>query len=213
MSSTAVHAGLDYAHKSTGFPTWHRQFLLWLEWEIQYMLKDDMKDEDYYKFRIPYWDWRKEMQSEKNSPFQEDRLGEKKLDKNNLPQVISNQFSDWQTVCCRWSEDSSSVCDPRRQTGPLLRCPESCSFDNKLWPNNSDVESVLSLKEYDTAPFNQSAENSFRNQLEGFKPLPQEDIQTCHDNKLCSCSHGDFNCTGKDNPMQRLLHNSVRQCL
>ena len=25
---------MDYAHESTGFPTWHRQFLLWFEWEI-----------------------------------------------------------------------------------------------------------------------------------------------------------------------------------
>ena len=171
------------------------------------MLKDDMKDEDYYKFRIPYWDWRKEMQGEKNSPFQEDRLGEKMLDNDGLPQVISNQFNDWKTIC--WSEHSSSVCNPQRQTGPLLRCPESCSFDNKLWPTNIDVKNVLSLTEYDTSPFSRYATNSFRNQLEGFKPLPQEDIQTCHDNKLCSCSHHDFNCTGKEYPMERLLHNSV----
>ena len=29
----------DYAHESTGFPTWHCQFLLWFESEVQYMLE------------------------------------------------------------------------------------------------------------------------------------------------------------------------------
>ena len=38
------------------------------------MLKS-MNQSDYYTFRIPYWDWRKEMQTEANSPFQPDRLG------------------------------------------------------------------------------------------------------------------------------------------
>ena len=42
---------LDYAHEATGFPTWHRLFLLWFEREMQILLRDD-------NFTIDYWDWR-----------------------------------------------------------------------------------------------------------------------------------------------------------
>ena len=65
----------DYAHEATGFPTWHRQYLLWLEWELQYMLRETIQLDTYYTFRLHYWDWRKERQTDENSPFKSNRLG------------------------------------------------------------------------------------------------------------------------------------------
>lgn len=216
---------VDYAHESTGFPTWHRQFLLWFEWEVQYMLKTNGK-EDYYMFRIPYWDWRKDKQSDDNSPFKSNRLGET-VNNNGLPQVhgiMHSEFlNNWETACWRKENNNYDICNPNIATGQLQRCPlkESCGSDNELWPTNEDVQTILSLQEYDTPPYNKTAANSFRNQLEGFKPLSRDSIEFCRENKLCTCKledseDEDFNCTESNSgpqptmiPTQRLLHNSV----
>jgi hypothetical protein len=210
---------VDYAHESTGFPTWHRQFLLWFEWEVQYMLKENGR-EDYYMFRIPYWDWRKDKQRDSNSPFKSNRLGET-VNNNGLPQVHGIMHSEflnkWETRCWR-KENNYDICNPDIATGQLQRCPlkESCGSGNNLWPSDKDVQTILSLQEYDTHPYNEISANSFRNQLEGFKPLSRDSIEVCRENKLCSCkldnSKDDFNCTESDSgsqPIQRLLHNSV----
>jgi hypothetical protein len=215
-----IHLFKDYAHESTGFPTWHRQFLLWFEWEIQYMLKS-MNQPDYYTFRIPYWDWRKEMQTEANSPFQLERLG-KTMNSNDddLPVVQGGEIfpSSWNTVCWEKVNSSGNICDPQTETGPLQRCPfltdEPCSSDNPLWPSDKDIQTALSLKSYDTSPFNEKSHDSFRNILEGFKPLSNDSIQTCRDDKLCLCAIGGQTRTCRESnddiqPIQRLLHNSV----
>ena len=172
--------------------------------------------EDYYMFRIPYWDWRRDKQTDNNSPFKSNRLGET-VNRNGLPQVHGDPFlNNWQTVC--W-KNTTSICNPQVATGQLQRCPlkESCSSENELWPSDNDVQTVLSFQEYDTYPYTQKAPYSFRNQLEGFKPLSNNDVQFCRENKLCACKLGeddDYNCTESDDgpqpkPIQRLLHNSV----
>ena len=71
---TITLAEVDYAHESTGFPTWHRQYLLWLEWELQYMLNANGYS-NYYMFQLHYWDWRKNKQTNANLPFKSNRLG------------------------------------------------------------------------------------------------------------------------------------------
>ena len=186
------------------------------------MLKS-MGKEDYYMFRIPYWDWRKEKQTNDNSPFKSNRLGET-VDDNGLPEVYgimhSEFLNNWETIC--WTKDENhDICNPQVATGQLQRCPlrESCGSENELWPTDNDVQTALGMQEYDTFPYNKKAANSFRNQLEGFKPLSNDEIQFCRENKLCTCERGeagDYNCTESDDgpqptdPIQRLLHNSVR---
>ena len=172
------------------------------------MLKDKGR-EDYYTFRIPYWDWRKEKQNEKNSPFRSNRLGESKTSEDGLPKVSGTIFNNWPTVC--WFE-SNGLCNPTVPTKQLQRCPlNSCTSDNPLWPSDKEVQRVLALNEYDSSPYSKLSRGSFRNQLEGFDPLSQDDLQVCRDNKLCMCGDGDFNCTEGNNetPILRLLHNSV----
>ena len=182
-----------------------------------------MKKEDYYMFRIPYWDWRKEKQTDNNSPLKANRLGQT-VDNNGLPQVhgiMPSEFlNNWETTCWR-KKRNFDICNPDIATGQLQRCPlkESCDRRNELWPSDKDVQTILSLQEYDTPPYTKKAANSFRNYLEGFKPLPNDDIEFCRENKLCTCELGegkqDFNCTESDSgpqptdPIQRLLHNSV----
>ena len=177
--------------------------------------------EDYYMFRIPYWDWRKEEQTDDNSPFKSNHLGET-VNNNGLPQVHGDLHStflnNWQTIC--WEKEKSyGICNPQVSTGQLQRCPteESCSSKNKLWPSSDDVKKALSLKEYDNPPFNKAAAtNSFRNRLEGFMLLSNDELQTCQENGLCTCDDGNVNCTESNDGTQpgkpctqRLLHNSV----
>ena len=211
----------DYAHESTGFLTWHRQFLLWFEWEIQYMLKS-LGHDDYYNFRIPYWDWRKELQTDGNSPFQRDRLGET-VNVNGLPQVHGGEVfpSNWQTICWDKSNDKShAICNPQVLTGQLQRCPltdGTCNSGNPLWPSDDDVQTALSIESYDTSPFSEKSCNSFRNWLEGFNPLPNDSstVLSCKNDTLCLCATGNRDCTESQDgsqagdPLQRLLHNSV----
>ena len=187
------------------------------------MLKS-MGHDDYYTFRIPYWDWRKEMQTDSNSPFQRDRLGET-VNINGLPQVHGGEVfpSNWQTICWDKSENKShTICNPQVPTGQLQRCPlseDSCNSGNPLWPTDKDIQTALSLKSYDTSPFKEASMDSFRNQLEGFKPLFNDSVQFCREDKLCLCTKGNENCTESmhedgirnqpGDPLQRLLHNSV----
>ena len=89
----------DYAHESTGFLTWHRQFLLWFEWEVQYML-ESMGRDDYYMFRIPYWDWRKEEQTDDNSPFKSNRLGKQYAGRNRKSRTVYATH-EYQLASCR----------------------------------------------------------------------------------------------------------------
>lgn len=187
------------------------------------MLKS-MNQSDYYTFRIPYWDWRQEMQTNaSNSPFQLDRLG-KTINVNDIPIVQGREIfpSNWNTVCWEKVNQSCDICDPQIKTGQLQRCPftdEPCSSRNPLWPSDKDVQKALSLKSYDVSPFSKKSliDNSFRNLLEGFQPLSNDidSIQSCRNDKLCLCDAGDQTCSESKNgtqpgdPIRRLLHNSV----
>ena len=161
------------------------------------------------------------MQTDANSPFQLDRLG-KTMNMNNEPVVQGDEKfpSNWNTICWEKVNQSHNICDPRINTGRLQRCPftgEPCSSRNPLWPSDKDVQKVLSLKSYDASPFSEKSPNSFRNLLEGFKPLSNDSIQSCRDDKLCLCAVGDQMCKSRDglqsgDPIQRLLHNSVSYC-
>jgi hypothetical protein len=101
----------DYAHESTGFPTWHRQYLLWLEWELQYMLKETTRPNTYYMFRLHYWDWRKEMQTDENSPFKDNRLGSTVYRGGNL--IVEGTLAHGWTHRC-WKFTPGLICDPNR---------------------------------------------------------------------------------------------------
>ena len=206
-ASFAEQGGFDYAHEATGFPTWHRQFLLWFEWEVQYMLKAN-GSANYHTFRAPYWDWRREIQiSRGDSIFTRDRLGESVI-MNGLPVVTGDLFEpQWDTVC--WFGESrglspppNNLCNPMDNTGPLLRCPtvngtNPCDIPNPNWPTLKDVENALNKPTFDSAPYDKTADrNSFRNFMEGF-----ETVDSCI-NELCT----EFGDTGF---LQRYLHNTV----
>lgn len=210
---------VDYAHESTGFPTWHRQYLLWLEWELQYMLKETRPDTyPYYMFRFHYWDWRKERQSNENSPFKSNRLG-MTVNISGFPRVQGDLVSNgWSTRC--WRLDPGEICNPNdgsdsRGIFPLQRCPfrdDPCNISNIGWPTNADVNDAVSMKSYDGGEYDRFSTSGFRNFMEGFNVLSNDQAgrDSCSTNSLCLCG-SDSMCADPQSsiPIARRLHNSV----
>jgi len=188
----------DYAHEATGFPTWHRLFLLWFEREMQIFLQDE-------NFSLHYWDWRNPKQ--RRSLFQSNRLGEH----NMFTSAVTGQLFDndgWQTVC--WYNGSGGVsrpephriCDPRDNTGPLQRCPNktTCEANYTGWPSSDDVKAAVNEQDYDISGYNKFSHGGFRNLLEGFKV-----VSSCGNS-----IRGRDLCLEEDGMrLERLLHNTV----
>ena len=207
---------VDYAHEGTGFPTWHRQFLLWLEREIQVEIDD-------IEFRLPYWDWSDPDQRE--ILFERDRLG-KNVEDTTFPDlkrrvvVKGELFDNWDTYC--WSNTSGlpfgipvSICDPTESSNETLRrCPypDKCEKSNEDWPSKTDVEDAVAIEEYDSSPYHRCIDDkehtmSFRNYMEGFLA-----INKCSaGNTLCSSDKSSDKCPGL--PITRKLHNTVSTLL
>ena len=140
------------------FHTWHRYFNLWLEWEIQYMLRG-IGHEDYYTFRLPYWDWRVEIQKSTGIPaeelFTEKRFGATQ-NVSGFPRVVGDVVgpNGWDSLCVQ----ANFTCDPNINTGPLQRCPftgnNPCSSDNPNWPTIKEVNDILAVDHFDSSPYN-----------------------------------------------------------
>ena len=196
---------MDYAHEGTGFPTWHRQFLLWLEREIQVAIND-------IEFRLPYWDWSDPDQRE--ILFKRDRLGENMEDTSNpnsRPRVVMGDLFDnnWITYC--WNDPSTittfpvSICDPTELSNQALRrCPypDKCERSNEDWPSKTDVEKAVAIEKYDSSPYHRCI-NDKEHTMEGFLAIKE----CTAGNTLCSSDK----CPGL--PITRKLHNTVSTLL
>ena len=180
---------VDFAHESTGFPTWHRLFLLWLEREIQLLVGDTT-------FALHYWDWRDSDQ--RRAYFTEDRLG-----RSNNGNVEGTLFEDWSNTCWNEVTDKNNpvpICDPTQSARDLRRCPDETVCDSDTnWPTSRDVDGAVSIEDYDMSPFNKyiGKDMSFRNTMEGFV----SQSGSCTDDDLCTYN-GTLSLT-------RMLHNSV----
>ena len=192
---------LDYAHEATGFPTWHRLFLLWFEREMQILLRDDT-------FTLHYWDWRD--LNERTSLFESNRLG---AHDSSSSAVTGQLFNGWQTVC--WYNGSGNIprpdnmqriCDPRVPTGPLQRCPNkaTCAANYDGWPSSTDVQTAVDMRSYDESPYNKVPTGGFRGYMEGFKVINRCD-NSIRGRDLCT----DETINGMPKGLQRLLHNTV----
>ena len=171
---------MDFAHNGPGFLTWHRQFSLWLEREIQIEFDDHL-------FRLPYWDWR--APSQREILFRTDRLGV------NVDGVVDGDLfllSTWITIC--WINNAGlkpilPICNPNVPSGQILRrCANAtlCEKNDDKWPSYEDIDRAVSINEYDTSPYNSFVVNtkeSFRNFLEGFISRPGS---VCQGNTMCS---------------------------
>lgn len=185
----------DYSHDGPGFFTWHRLINLIVEWQIQNLLKRLGKT-DYHKFRMPYWDWRSEMQKSpiglpSEKLFTEERLGTTEM-VDGYPRVKGLMFDNWSTMCWR----SIKICDPRVSTGPLQRCPylagsNPCNSSNPDWPTNHDVRHILSMEKYDIPAFNMFCEDGFRGYIDA---NITNDVEGCKTQQMCICYPGGPTC-------------------
>ncbi|WFB09551.1 tyrosinase family protein [Streptomyces sp. LX-29] len=132
-------------HRSPSFLPWHRQFLLQFERELQAIDSS---------VTLPYWDWTAD-RTVNSTVWSADFLGG-----NGRPR------------------------DGQVTTGPFAfsggRWPINVSVDSRDYlvremgartaslPTRAEVDSVLAMSTYDTAPWN-SASNGFRNHLEGWR--------------------------------------------
>ena len=176
------------------------------------MLKS-MNRQDYYEFRLSYWDWRSGSQTEENSPFKENRLGTSvEYGTERKPIVNGRIFGpphNWNTYC--WSFDnnesqSTQVCNPNANSSlPLQRCPKvdenepsPCDYDNTNWPTKDNVNNALGNTIYDIEDFDRLSHDGFRNYLEGFKV-----VDDCNENRFCAWDKK------RDRNILRTLHNTV----
>jgi len=157
LGNGEVWTNIDFAHGASAFPIWHRVELLFFENEIKKMTGDT-------EFAIPYWDWRGKTECDVCT---DDLMGAQ--DPNN-PNLISpgSPFSKWKTVCSLPETyiKEQRLCDGKRE-GLLLRNPKNNDWYQRL-PSEAEVELMMALNKYDSAPFNRTSELSFRNMLEGW---------------------------------------------
>ena len=152
--------------------------------------------EDYYKFRLPYWDWRREIQASYGLPSEElfsfNHFGETR-NVSNRPVVFGDLVGDWTTIC---HVTLSAICNPALPTGNVQRCPFIgnpilCHSSNPDWPSLQEVNLLLKTPFYDTEPFNVFSANSFRDQVDFNFTLS---VEECHEDVYCRCIPGGTKC-------------------
>ena len=147
---------------------------------------------DYHKFRLPYWDWRIEMQNSSIGLSSDDLLTEERFgvtrNVSGYPRVFGFVEGGWNTTC--WLQPEI-ICDPQVNTGPLQRCPftgtNPCSSSNPDWPSAKDVEDALNFDSYDAPPYTTLAMDGFRSFMDHYF---SDDIDACRENRVCQCIPG-----------------------
>lgn len=143
------------------------------------MLKDQKQD-DYHTFRLPYYDWRSEMQNSANGLAVEDLFVANLMGDSTPtdPRVRGGIFGTLNTTTGRIDDGFDTLCfnipgqlcDPRVSTGELRRCPRfdesPCQKGNEDWPTQSQVDHILSQTFYDSPPYNMFSLTGFRNYID-----------------------------------------------
>ena len=144
------------AHRSSGFPTWHRLVMLWIERQLRKVSTDP-------DFTLPYWDW---VTAKDCDVCTNDFLGGPATEGGDSRIHPNSRFHDWYTICEPHTENSCAPCDPTTRREPLVR-----DFGRNVTtglPTSKQLNFVLSLYQYDVSPYNSSAGNtSFRSAMEG----------------------------------------------
>ena len=135
-------------HRSPAFLPWHRRFIWDLERELQRVSGNP-------NLGLPYWNW--PSGGAGASMWNDDLLGG---DGDAGTGIVSSgplRTGEWTIV----NSSGSSA-------GPLIR-----RFGQESWaqtlPTPGEINQGLGVTPYDVTPWNESADPSFRNQLEGFR--------------------------------------------
>ena len=161
-----------------------------------------MGQQDYHTFRLPYWDWRTEIQTSfgvrSEDVFSENRLGETR-NVSGSPVVFGSLYGDspWETIC--WLQ-LGEICDPRNSSGPLQRCPftgtDPCNSNNPDWPTTQSIKDALDIDEYDVFPYNFVTPAGFRSFVDNKINTNVSELDECRNNRFCQCLPGGADCSG-----------------
>lgn len=143
-----ANAIMSAIHRCPAFLPWHRRFIWDFERELQRVSGNPA-------LGLPYWNWPEG--GSDASMWGSDLLGG---NGDPVSQVVADgafRGGEWRVV------NSSGVA-----VGPLTR-----AFGRESWaralPTQDEIEEVLAITPYDSAPWNAGSTPSFRNQLEGFR--------------------------------------------
>ncbi|XP_078575266.1 tyrosinase-like [Branchiostoma floridae x Branchiostoma japonicum] len=164
---TEADCQIDFAHEGSGFPTWHRAFLL----ELERALQEVNNDPD---FTIPYWDW---TEAENCTICTNDYVGANYGDGSLDPRSL---FATWETICVQsdpfynaTSRNHTKPCDVTKRDGHVMRNPghqDRKRFGESMYrlPTAAEVDFGLRFPTFDRRPYSKTANCTFRNLLEGF---------------------------------------------
>ena len=150
-----------------------------------------MGHNDYHSFRLPYWDWRAEIQKSSRGIraeelFIESRLGATK-NISGFPRVVGDIVgpNGWDTLCIG---KSLVICDPEESTGALQRCPltgnNPCHSDNPDWPTIKTVNDAISFDTYDSPPYTLFSTTGYRSFVDF---SIHKNLTECGQDRKCTC--------------------------
>nr|AMB26747.1 tyrosinase B [Leptochiton asellus] len=159
-------SGLDFAHRGSNFPIWHRYYMMVWEKEMQKLSGD-------IYFTFPYWNW---------------------TDAGNTCEVCTNDFlgasnengsiqqsaltAGWYALCMRESGKCED-CDPKKRY-TLIRTPSKVKSASYL-PTSETVNFAMSQPIWDFDDYSTSTPNaSFRSCLEGYVGIPENATYRLH---------------------------------
>ena len=141
--------GLRTAHMAPSFLPWHRKFLLELERALR---RVDAS------VTVPYWDWTRD-RTPTSVPWLDDLLGGN--GRSSDRQVMTGPFA---YSAGHW-KITTGVTDGQYLARDLGRARAPIEL-----PTGSDLEWALADPVYDTAPWDSTVTNGFRNKMEGWGP-------------------------------------------
>ncbi|XP_066300029.1 tyrosinase-like [Branchiostoma lanceolatum] len=175
--STEEDCFLDFAHQGAGFLTWHRAYLL----EFEQALREVNSDPDW---TLPYWDWAA-AEDHQCDICTNEYVGANDEDGDLDPGSV---FASWWTICedeppfdDATQTNHTVPCNVTRSlsllftspSGRLMRNPgmqDPIPFGASVThlPLATEVDFALRFPVFDTPPYDESANCSFRNLLEGY---------------------------------------------
>lgn len=133
-------------HRSPAFLPWHRRFIFDFEQELQRVSGNP-------DLGLPYWNW---PNGGPNAPMWNDNLlGGNGNPSSGIVETGPFRAGQWRII------NSNGVA-----TGPLRR--QFGQSGASSLPTQAEINQVLNITPYDSAPWNTNSTPSFRNQLEGW---------------------------------------------